>query len=178
MADSLDRFRKAQEHDYEKALEEIKSGHKRSHWIWFIFPQIHGLGFSSTSEYYAITDLQEAKDYLKDSVLGAHLIEISEALLSLDSNDPGDVMEYPDDLKLLSCMTLFEKADPAQKIFSEVIDKFYGGRRDQKTLEILGEEEEPAEISDRQIYDTDIGPLCMSKTEHDAYMYAKAVHNG
>lgn len=156
MTGSLDRFRKAQERDYERALAEIREGHKRSHWIWYIFPQIHGLGFSSTSEYYAIKNLQEAKDYMNDPVLGAHLIEISEELLSLDSSDPSEVMGHTDDLKLLSCMTLFEKADPSQKIFAEVIDKFYGGRRDQKTLEILDKEEEPEEISDRQMYDAGI----------------------
>ena len=86
----LSRFVKAQETDYERALSEIRSGHKRSHWIWYIFPQIAGLGFSSTAQYYAIKDRQEAEEYLKNDLLRDRLVEISEALLQLESNDAGE----------------------------------------------------------------------------------------
>lgn len=176
-SDELNRFRDAQKTDYETALSEIRAGRKRSHWMWYIFPQIHDLGYSSISQYYSIGSLQEAKDYLKNPVLGGHLNEISEALLSLKTDDPYEVFGSPDYLKLLSCMTLFEQADPGNKVFSKVIDKFYGGRRDQKTLEIL-KNEAPTELADREIYDTPIGPICMSKAEHEAYLEEKEMKSG
>ena len=110
----LDRFVKAQAYDYDAALREIRSGRKRSHWMWYIFPQLQGLGFSSTAQYYGIRDLEEAKAYIAHPVLGPRLKEISEALLGLDTRDPSAVMGYPDDLKLRSCMTLFELAAPEQ----------------------------------------------------------------
>ena len=110
MAD-LSRFLKAQEYDYDQALREIRAGRKRSHWMWYIFPQIQGLGFTRTSEFYAIRDLDEAKAYLADPVLGARLKEISSALLDLDGLSASEIFGYPDDLKLRSCMTLFCLAD-------------------------------------------------------------------
>lgn len=134
---NLDRFLKAQAGNYESALREIRAGQKRSHWIWYIFPQIQGLGFSSTAQYYAIEDLEEAKAYLKEPTLRARLLEISEALLALDANDPTRVMGYPDDLKLCSSMTLFAEADPECEVFQKVLDRYYGGRKDVRTLEIL-----------------------------------------
>lgn len=103
----IERFMKAQEGTYDTALSEIRSGHKRSHWIWYIFPQLSGLGHSGLAQYYEIKDLKEAEEYMDDPVLSERLIEISEALLSLESSDPEDVMGYPDNLKLKSCMTLF-----------------------------------------------------------------------
>ena len=133
----LSRFIKAQENDYERALSEIRSGHKRSHWIWYIFPQINGLGFSSTAKYYAIKDRKEAVDYLKDDLLRKRLIEISEALLPLKSSVPGEVMGYLDDLKLRSSMTLFCKVAPEVEVFRKVLDKFFGGKLDQRTIELL-----------------------------------------
>ena len=133
----LSRFIKAQETDYERALSEIRSGHKRSHWIWYIFPQIAGLGFSSTAQYYAIKDREEAEDYLKNDLLRERLVEISEALLKLESNDAGDVMGYPDDLKLRSSMTLFHEVAPEIDVFQKVLDKFFEGKPDQKTIELL-----------------------------------------
>ena len=133
----LSRFIKAQETDYESALSEIRSGHKRSHWIWYIFPQIDGLGFSSTAQYYAIKDREEAEDYLKNDLLRERLVEISEALLQLESNDAGDVMGYPDDLKLRSSMTLFHEVAPEIDVFQKVLDKFFGGKPDQRTIELL-----------------------------------------
>ena len=134
---SLQRFLDAQKDHYFIALREMKEGAKRSHWIWYIFPQIQGLGFSSTAQYYAIADMDEAKAYLQEPTLRARLLEISEALLSLDSNDPTRVMGYPDDLKLRSSMTLFAEAEPECEVFQKVLDKFYGGRKDARTLEIL-----------------------------------------
>ena len=136
----LSRFVKAQETDYEIALSEIRSGHKRSHWIWYIFPQIAGLGFSSTAQYYAIKDRAEAEEYLKNDLLRERLIEISEALLQLESNDAGDVMGYPDDLKLRSSMTLFHEVDPEIDVFQKVLDKFFEGKPDQRTIELLVDE--------------------------------------
>ena len=133
----LSRFIKAQETDYERALSEIRSGHKRSHWIWYIFPQIDGLGFSSTAQYYAIKDREEAEDYLKNDLLRERLVEISEALLQLESNDAGDVMGYPDDLKLRSSMTLFHEVAPEIDVFQKVLDKFFEGKPDQRTIELL-----------------------------------------
>ena len=134
----LSRFHNAQKRDYQTALSEIKSGRKRSHWIWYIFPQIAGLGFSSTSQFYAIRDLDEARAYLADPVLKERLEEISAALLELDSSNPSAVMGYPDDLKLCSSMTLFEAADPDCGIYPAVLKKFFNGQRDQATLDILG----------------------------------------
>lgn len=133
----LDRFIKAQEMDYETALEEIRQGHKRSHWIWYIFPQIAGLGLSSICQYYAIASMEEAKAYMKNTYLRGHLLEISEALLSLESSNLGQVMGYPDDLKLRSSMTLFAEATPEETVFQAVLDKYFDGRKDERTLDIL-----------------------------------------
>ena len=134
MAYDLSRFHKAQQGSYETALAEIRSGRKRSHWIWYIFPQIQGLGFSSTAQYYAIENLEEAKAYLADPVLRERLLEISNALLALDSCDPSEVMGYPDDLKLRSTMTLFSLAEPECTVFRDVLDKFYNGQEDSRTI--------------------------------------------
>lgn len=133
----LNRFISAQERSYDAALREIKAGHKRTHWMWYIFPQIAGLGFSSTAQFYAISSMQEAKDYYAHPVLGKRLVEISEALLALDTSDAGAVMGYPDDLKLRSSMTLFLAAS-GDAVFQKVLDKFYSGKPDTKTLSILG----------------------------------------
>ena len=134
----LDKYISAQSRDYACALAEIRSGRKRSHWMWYIFPQLQGLGFSSTAQYYGIRDLEQAKDYMAHPVLGPRLVEISEALLTLESSNPSAVMGYPDDLKLRSCMTLFELAAPNEPVFGRVLDKFYKGRRDDRTLALLG----------------------------------------
>ena len=137
MASDLSRFLKAQASDYARALSEIRSGRKRSHWMWYIFPQIQGLGFSSTAQYYAIRDLEEARDYLAHPVLGERLKEISSALLELDGLSAHDIFGFPDDLKLCSCMTLFRMADLDCDIFEKVIDKYYDGVPDSKTVDIL-----------------------------------------
>ena len=137
MASDLSRFLKAQEHDYARALSEIRSGRKRSHWMWYIFPQIQGLGFSQTAQFYAIQDLAEAKDYLAHPVLGARLKEISSALLDLDGLSASEIFGYPDDLKLRSCMTLFCLADLNCDIFEKVLNKYYDGKADDRTIRIL-----------------------------------------
>lgn len=134
----LSRFVEAHDRSYSRALEEIREGRKQSHWMWYIFPQIEGLGLSSTSRFYAIADLEEARAYMQHPMLGAHMIEICGVLLGLSANDAEDVMGYPDDLKLRSSMTLFSQAVPSVKIFQQVLDKYFDGKMDQKTLEILG----------------------------------------
>lgn len=139
----LKRFIDAQKQDFKAALQEIRTGRKRSHWMWYIFPQIQGLGFSSTSRYYAIQDLKEAEDFLADPYLGKNLLTICDALLKLDTDDPYQVFGSPDDLKLRSSMTLFLAAaveagnSAAEESFSNVLEKYCGGRRDEKTLQIL-----------------------------------------
>ena len=133
----LERFYKAQEYDYETALSEIRNGRKESHWMWYIFPQITGLGRSTTAEYYAIKSKDEAKGYIEDPVLGKRLIEISQALFQIESDDAEMVMGWPDNLKLRSCMTLFAEVAPEQPVFRNVLEKFYDGEMDGKTLDIL-----------------------------------------
>ncbi len=137
MGFDLDRFKKAQEEDYPYALQEIKAGRKQSHWIWYIFPQLKGLGFSSMSEYYGIDGRAEAQAYIADSVLRARLVEISQALLALESNNPTQVMGYPDDLKLKSSMTLFSEVAPDIPVFAQVLQKFFSGEKDPRTLKLL-----------------------------------------
>jgi uncharacterized protein (DUF1810 family) len=135
--EGLERFLKAQEHDYEIALAEIKSGRKRSHWIWYIFPQIQGLGNSYNSIYYAIKDKGEAVAYIKHPVLGNRLVEITEALLQLDSENAGEVMGYPDNMKLKSSMTLFSLVS-TNNVFQKVLDKFFDGEKDDFTVDKVG----------------------------------------
>ncbi len=133
----ISRFIKAHEKSYDRALEEIKSGCKRSHWMWFIFPQIEGLGYSEISQYYAIGSLEEAKAYMRDEVLKSHMLHIGQALLDLKSDDATDIMGWPDDMKLKSSMTLFSISNPEYDIFEKILGKFFGGKKDEKTLEII-----------------------------------------
>ncbi len=137
MDERLERFLIAHQTYYQIAMQEIKSGQKRSCWMWFIFPQIAGLGYSETARYYAIKDLDEAKEYMEDDTLSSNLVEISQALLNVDSNDAAAVMGWPDNLKLKSSMTLFALAKPECEVFQKVLDKFFHGERDQRTIEIL-----------------------------------------
>lgn len=133
----LTRFLTAQEYNYSIALDEIKNGKKCTCWMWYVFPQIIGLGRSNTAVFYSIRDLDEAKAYLNHETLGPRLLEISEALLQLKSGDAYEVFGYPDNLKLQSSMTLFACAAPENIIFKAVLDKFFGGKECEKTLEIL-----------------------------------------
>ena len=134
----LSRFTSAHEYSFQAALKEIRSGRKNGHWMWFIFPQIQGLGETGTSHLYAIRNLDEAAAFLRDPYLGGNLIEISRALLELKTNNVYDVLPRPDNLKLRSSMTLFSLVPGADPVFQEVLDKFYGGKRDGKTLKKLG----------------------------------------
>jgi len=134
---SLKRFVDAQQSDYQTALTEIKSGRKRSHWMWYIFPQIQGLGFSETSRYYAMRDLTEAQEYLDHPVLGPRLIQICDELLKLKTNSASQVFGDPDDMKLRSSMTLFAAAKHTNTVFQQVLDKFFNGQQDNKTLQII-----------------------------------------
>lgn len=133
---NAEKFLEAQAMDYEDALREIRNGRKTSHWIWYIFPQIKGLGRSGTSEYYAIQHLDEAKEYLQNDLLRKRLIEISEALLNCGGNIR-DIMGFPDDMKVRSSMTLFHVADPTIEVFQKVLDKFYDGKPDGRTFGII-----------------------------------------
>jgi uncharacterized protein (DUF1810 family) len=134
---NLERFVTAQKGTYEAALREIKNGHKESHWIWFIFPQMRGLGISRMSDYYGIGSLEEAKEYLRHPVLGPRLKEISEVLLKLSSDNADEIFGWPDNMKLRSSMTLFSEADAENRIFAGVLRKFFKGEKDERTLELI-----------------------------------------
>ena len=133
---NLERFIKAQEYDYKIALEEIRKGRKESHWIWYIFPQISSLGYSDMAKYYGINDLEEAKKYIDNEILGDRLIEISNELLKLNVKDLTYVLGDIDTLKVKSCMTLFELVSD-NSVFSQVLEKYYNGERDEKTLQLV-----------------------------------------
>lgn len=133
----MDRFLTAQENIYETALAEIRRGQKTGHWMWFIFPQLRGLGESYESEYYGLVNLEEAQEYLNHEILGPRLREITTALLSLDTEYIDEIFTYPDDLKLFSCMTLFYQAS-REELFLRVLKRFYHGTQDQDTLNLLG----------------------------------------
>ena len=138
MKTGLDRYIEAQEHDYAMALREVKAGRKKNHWMWYIFPQIQGLGHSQTSQYFAIRDLAEARAYLEHPLLGSRLREISQTLLQVKPPNATHIFGSPDDLKLRSSMTLFAIADPdSHSVFRQVLDKFFGGRADPKTENLL-----------------------------------------
>lgn len=138
MKDELHRFLNAQKDIYDTALAEIKSGKKRSHWMWYIFPQIRGLSFSETAKYYAIHDRAEAELFLNHPVLGKRLREISAVLLTLKEANATSVFGSPDDLKLKSSMTLFSLLEEAdENVFSKVLKKYYGGSEDEKTRQLL-----------------------------------------
>lgn len=134
---NLERFISAQKAVYQTALNELKNGRKQSHWMWYIFPQIQGLGFTGTSKFYAISDLNEAAEYLRHRVLGPRLILMCNTLLELPTNNPQQVFGTPDDLKLQSSMTLFSAVHNADPVFEKVLQKFYNGLKDHMTLKIL-----------------------------------------
>lgn len=137
MLPDLNRFHEIQPRYYETALAEIRRGRKESHWIWFIFPQLAGLGHSRTSLYYGIRNLQEARAYVRDPVLYGRLLEITRALLEQPEPDIHRIFWAPDDRKVQSCMTLFQLAAPEEALFQQVLDRFYDGERDRLTLELL-----------------------------------------
>jgi uncharacterized protein (DUF1810 family) len=133
----LQRFLDAQESSFSQALTELQRGKKQSHWMWYIFPQIQGLGFSATSKFYALQDIEEAKAFVQHPQLGSRLLQLCEVLLALPNRDASRIMGSPDDMKLRSSMTLFAAAEPTQTVFQQVLDKFYQGEPDPQTLRLL-----------------------------------------
>ncbi|HIK42529.1 DUF1810 domain-containing protein [Thermoleptolyngbya sp. M55_K2018_002] len=133
----LNRFVKAQTPDYARALAEIRQGKKRSHWMWYIFPQYAGLGFSATSQHYAIKSLAEAEAYLQHPILGDRLVECAEAVLQLDGRSAHEVFGSPDDIKLRSCATLFAQVSSPGSVFHRLLDQYFQGEPDARTLELI-----------------------------------------
>lgn len=133
----LARFVEAQEHSYARALSEIRSGQKRSHWMWYIFPQFDGLGFSSTSRRYSIKSVAEADAYLRHPVLGPRLLESARATLALEGRSAVEVFGSPDDMKLRSSATLFASVSSAGSVFGQLLDRYFGGEPDDQTLRLL-----------------------------------------
>lgn len=127
-------FVQAQEDIYEQALAELKNGSKESHWMWFVFPQIAGLGNSEMARKYAIPNLADAKAYLSHDLLGSRLRECTEAVLAVEGRTAHEILGSPDDMKLKSCMTLFEVADGPGSVFSSILEKYFEGQRDERSL--------------------------------------------
>ena len=134
---NLSRFIEAQETTYKGAMLELARGRKDSHWIWYIFPQIDGLGNSETTKIYSIKSLEEGRAYLEHPLLGQRLVESCEILLTLKDKSINEVMGFPDDLKLLSSMTLFETFSESNSVFTRIIEVYFDGERDEATLEII-----------------------------------------
>ena len=134
---NLNRFLEAQEYDHARALSEIRAGRKRSHWMWYVFPQFAGLGASETSRRFAIRSAAEAEAYVRHPVLGPRLVECAEAALGLERLSAHDVFDSPDDLKLRSCATLFAAVSPPGSIFERLLDKYFQGESDEQTLRLL-----------------------------------------
>ena len=137
MQNSLERFIRAQEYDFQTALAEVRAGYKCSHWMWYIFPQLKGLGFSSTAQFYGINGKEEAKAYLEHPVLGARLREITSVLLTLEHKSAVEIFGRTDAMKLRSSMTLFNAVANGEDIFQKVLNKYYGGKSDDITLAML-----------------------------------------
>ena len=134
---NLGRFVSAQARDYEIAREELRNGRKRTHWIWYIFPQIDGLGYSANSKFYAIKSKAEAQKYLEHPLLGARLLECANILLKLEGRSASEILGSPDDLKLKSSMTLFAAVQSQEPAFARVLDKYFQGKRDITTIQLL-----------------------------------------
>ena len=137
MSSDLSRFLEAQEPIHSTALQELKRGHKQTHWMWFIFPQLAGLGASSMAICYAINSRSEARDFLHHPILGRRLVECTEALLAVHDRTAHQILGSPDDLKLRSSMTLFAAISPPASLFHQIIDQYYKGEMDPKTLLLL-----------------------------------------
>lgn len=135
----LDRFVVAQEVNYSDALAELRSGNKRSHWMWYVFPQIAGLGHSTMSARYGIHGEEEARAYLAHGTLGPRIIECAEAMLGVRNRSAREILGSPDDLKLRSCATLFAHVSPSGSVFHRILDQYYRGEPDPRTLEQLGQ---------------------------------------
>ena len=141
----LSRFLRAQDRDYQQALSEIMSGRKHTHWMWYIFPQFDGLAFSSTSKHYSIKSVDEARAYLGHPVLGPRLLECAEAVVGVENRSATEIFGSPDDLKLRSCSTLFACVSPPDSVFDRILEKYFGGGRDGKTLRLLGIDQGPGQ---------------------------------
>ncbi|MDJ1185752.1 DUF1810 domain-containing protein [Roseofilum casamattae] len=135
---NLKHFLGAQATIYEKVLAELKAGRKTSHWMWYIFPQYRGLGSSMMSQKYAIQTLDEARAYLEHPVLGQRLLECTATVLGIEGRSAYEILGTPDDLKLRSCATLFAIVSPPDSVFEQLLNRFYDGDRDSKTLQLLG----------------------------------------
>jgi uncharacterized protein (DUF1810 family) len=135
---NLNRFVEAQEDDYAQALSEIRIGQKRSHWMWYIFPQFDGLGHSSTSKHYSIKSVAEAEAYLRHPILGPRLLECCQAALGVEGRTAHEIFGSPDDLKLKSCATLFARVSPAGSVFDDLLKKYFQGGHDDQTLRLMG----------------------------------------
>ena len=135
---NLERFVESQENVYEQALHELRDGRKETHWMWFIFPQMDGLGSSSTARHFSIKSLDEAKAYLAHPVLGPRLRECCKAILAVQDKSASEIFDFPDDLKLRSSMTLFAQARPEDPVFPCILEKYFDGEADSRTLELLG----------------------------------------
>lgn len=133
----LVRFIEAQEFVYPRVTNELQNGKKQSHWMWFIFPQVIGLGISSISKLYSIKSIEEAKAYLNHPVLGKRLIECSAILLDIKDKSANEIFGFPDNVKLQSCMTLFSTVSPEEPVFDKVLTKYFKNAKDQRTIEIL-----------------------------------------
>ena len=134
----LKRFVEAQEDDYLTALSEVRAGRKRSHWMWYIFPQFDGLGYSSMSRRYSIKSIAEAQAYLHHPILGPRLLECCAAVVVVERQSANDIFGSPDDMKLRSCATLFAQVSSPGSVFERLLDKYFRGERDEQTLRLLG----------------------------------------
>ena len=134
---NLSRFVSAQARDYNVAREELRSGRKRTHWMWYIFPQIDGLGHSATSKFYAIKNQAEARQYLAHPILGSRLLECVQILLELKGRSASDIFGYPDDMKLKSSLTLFASITEPESVFARALDMYFQGERDSRTISLL-----------------------------------------
>lgn len=136
----LIRFIEAQEIIYNKVIIELRNGHKESHWMWFIFPQIEGLGTSLTAIRYSIKNIEEAKAYLNHPVLGPRLLECTAILLDIQGKSADEIFGFPDYLKLQSCMTLFSIVSPPESVFAQVLEKYFKNKKDDRTIDILNKQ--------------------------------------
>ena len=137
VSNEKNRFLSAQQNIYSHVLKELQNGKKTSHWMWFIFPQIDGLGHSSTAKYYSIKSINEAKEYFDHPILGKRLLECCNIILKIEGRSVEDIFGYPDNLKLKSCMTLFNYAVHNHKVFAEVLNEYFAGEHDEQTISIL-----------------------------------------
>lgn len=134
---TLKHFLTAQQPIYPQVLKELRNGKKTTHWMWFIFPQIEGLGFSPTSIKYSIKSIEEAKEYISHPILGKRLLECSNTILKIENKTTDEIFGYPDNAKLRSSMTLFNFISPEHKEFADVLKKYFGGKEDEQTISIL-----------------------------------------